>query len=355
MRQIAFAIVGTGWRAEFYLRIAQCLPEQFRVVGLVSRGNPAIEARFGVKTYPTIEALLQATRPGFVVTSLPWQVNPGAIRELVSRGVPVLTETPPAPDLKSMLALCRFVKSKQGKVQVAEQVHLRPHHQAQIRIARSGRLGEVHEAYVSASHGYHGISVMRKLLGMTYENATIRGTQFTAPMIQGPGRAGPPTEEKTVQPTRDFYFFDFGEKLGVIDFTGSQYFAWIRSEHVQVRGTRGELSNDQVRCLKDFRTPLQYPLTRAMEGECGNLSALRLVGYQAGGEWIYRSPFIAQGMMDDEIAIAHALIGMDACARTGKEFYPLEEGCQDHYLWLLAQEACRTGKPVKSRTQAWAK
>jgi predicted dehydrogenase len=299
--------------------------------------------------------MLTATQPRFVVTSVPWDINPVAIRELVSKGMPVLCETPPAPDAKAMADLCKFVRSKKGRVQVAEQVHLRPHHQAQIKVATSGRLGKVHEGVVSASHGYHGISVMRRLLGLTYENCIITGSQFTSPIIQGPGRAGPPTKEKTIQATRDFYFFNYGDKLGVIDFTGTQYFAWIRSEHVQVRGTRGELTNDQVRCLKDFRTPLQYPLTRIMEGQNGNLYALRLVGYQAAGEWIYRSSFTTQGMMDDEIAIADALIRMDTCARTGKEFYPLEEGCQDHYLWLLAQQACRTGKPVTSRTQPWAR
>lgn len=355
MRVISFAIVGTGWRAEFYLRIARTYPERFRVVGLVSRGNPAIEAKFGVKTYPSIAALLEATAPAFVVTSLPWKVNSGAIRELVLRGMPVLSETPPAPDLKSMRELCRFVRGKQGRVQVAEQVHLRPHHQAQIKLARGGRLGEVHEAFVSASHGYHGISVMRKLLGIGFEDAKIRGKQFAAPLIQGPGRGGPPKEQKLISPNRDFYFFDFGDKLGMIDFTSSQYFAWIRSEQVQVRGTHGELQNEQVKCLDDFKTPLEFPLTRVMEGQNGNLNALRLVGYQAAGEWMYRSPFATAGMMDDEIAIAHCLMGMDRCARTGKEFYPLEEGCQDHYLWLLAQEACRSGKELTSKAQGWAK
>ncbi len=355
MPMIPFAIVGTGWRAEFYLRIARALPEQFRVVGLVSRGNKAIEAKFGVKTYPTIDALLHATKPRFVVTSVPWDVNPIAIRELVSKGMPVLSETPPAPNLKAMIDLCKFVRSRKGKVQVAEQVHLRPHHQAQIKLTSSGRLGTVHEAVVSVAHGYHGISLMRKLLGLRFENATITGSQFTAPMIQGPGRAGPPMQKKIIQPTRDFYFFNYGDKLGVIDFTGSQYFAWIRSEHVQVRGTHGELDNDQIRCLKDFRTPQQFSLTRVMEGETGNLNPLCLIGYQAAGDWIYRNPFAAQGMMDDEVAIAHALVGMDTCARTGREFYPLEEGCQDHYLGLLAQEACRTGKKITSKTQPWAK
>lgn len=354
MSPIPFAIVGTGWRAEFYLRVARWYPQRFQIVGLVSRGNPAIEARFGVKTYPDIKSLLAATDPRFVVTSVPWEVNPGAIKTLVSAGMAVLSETPPAPNLKSMGELCKFVGSKRGKVQVAEQVHLRPHHQAQIKLVRSGVLGKINEAMVSVAHGYHGISVMRRLLGISFENATITGTQFTAPIVEGPGRAGPPTKEKLVPSNRDFYFFNFKDQLGVIDFTGSQYFAYIRGEHLQVRGSHGELVNDQVSCLQNHQTPLHYPLTRVSDGYCGNLNPLRLMGYQAAGKWLYKNQYTTQGMMDDEIAIADMLTRMDTYVRTGEDFYSLAEGCQDHYLWCLAQEACRTGKKITSKTQPWA-
>ena len=353
MKPIPFSIVGTGWRAEFYLRVARKYPDRFVAVGLVSRGNKAIESKFSVKTYPTIDSLLNAEKPSFVVTSLPWDMNPLAIKKLVAEGMPVLSETPPAPDHKAMLDLCSFVRAKRGRVQVAEQVHLRPHHQAQAQLVASGRLGQVHEVVVSVSHGYHGISLMRRLLGVAFENATISGTQFNSTMIEGPGRAGPPKKKKLVPTTRDFYFFNFGNKLGVVDFTGAQYFGWIRSEHLQVRGTHGELVNDQVSCLRDFRTPLQFPLTRVAEGQCGNLNPPRLVGYQAAGKWLYRNPFGPEGAMDDEIAIGELLTRMDTYVRSGKDFYPLAEGCQDHYLWLLAQKACRTGRKITSEIQPW--
>ena len=40
MKTIHYALVGGGWRAEFYLRIARELPERFVIDGLVVR-NPA--------------------------------------------------------------------------------------------------------------------------------------------------------------------------------------------------------------------------------------------------------------------------------------------------------------------------
>jgi hypothetical protein len=354
---IPFAIIGTGWRAEFYLRVARACPTRFKVAGLVSRaGNPALESRFGVKTYPDIESLLRAAKPRFVVTSVPWAVNPGLVKALVAKGVPVLSETPPAPDLAGMEELFRFVRRRKGLVQVAEQVHLRPLHQAQARVARDGRLGVPREAYVSVSHGYHGISLMRRLLGLGFENAVITGSRFTSPVIQGDTRQGPPAKEALVPSARDFYGFNFGDKMGVIDFTGAQYFGRIRGGQLQVRGERGELVNERVTWLRDFRTPLQAALERVSEGEGDDLHAAGLLGYRIDGRWVYRNPFGAgTGLMDDEIAIGEMLIRMDAAVRTGKEFYPLAEGCQDHYLYLLAQEAVAAGRPVKSRARVWAR
>jgi hypothetical protein len=37
MDPIAFAIVGTGWRAAFYERVAAALPDRFRLNGMMPR------------------------------------------------------------------------------------------------------------------------------------------------------------------------------------------------------------------------------------------------------------------------------------------------------------------------------
>ncbi|WP_104178272.1 hypothetical protein [Cryobacterium sp. Y50] len=58
-------------------------------------------------------------------------------------------------------------------IQVAEQYHLEPMLSSQIAVARSGILGTVREASVSVCHDYHGMSVLRRMLGIGFENATI--------------------------------------------------------------------------------------------------------------------------------------------------------------------------------------
>ena len=191
---IQFGIVGNAWRAEFYMRIARLCPEQFTVTGITARDEARrteLEQQWSVPAYPDAATMLRHTSPAFVVTSVPWAVNPDIIQLLAERDMPILSETPPAPDIETLKEVWEL--NRQGaRIQVAEQYHLQPLHAARLAIARTGLLGDISQAQVSAAHGYHGISLMRRLLGLTFEEVTISGHQFTASLVAGPTRAGLP-------------------------------------------------------------------------------------------------------------------------------------------------------------------
>ncbi|MCW8133060.1 MAG: Gfo/Idh/MocA family oxidoreductase [Planctomycetota bacterium] len=353
-----FAIVGAGWRSEFFLRIARALPERFACCGMVVRNEAkgqAVERAWDLPTFRTLDALLQKTAPRFVIVSVSWDSNPEVVKDLARRGVPSLCETPPAPDVPRLIELCEALDKLHAKAQYLEQVALRPHHQAQLAIARSGKLGRVTQAQVSVAHGYHGISVMRKFLGVCYEPCTIAGRTFTSPVIQGPGRDGPPKQETIKDSQQKLAFFDYGDRLGFFDFTGDQYFHSIRNERVLVRGERGEIVNRTVHYLKDHLTTVTQDLVRHETGRFGELSAPHLRGIQWGDDWVYRNPFAPAVLMDDEIAIAEMMAGMDAYIDEGQEFYGIPEGCQDHYLALTMDQAIKTGQPVQATRQPWAR
>ncbi len=115
MSRITFGIIGAGWRAEFYTRIARALPDRFSISGVVVRDpqkRAAFGDRWGCPVFADAEALLAETSPAFVVTSLSWDSNPEIVVELVRAGMPVLSETPPAPDLEQLSALYRQVPPK---------------------------------------------------------------------------------------------------------------------------------------------------------------------------------------------------------------------------------------------------
>ena len=353
---IVFGIIGSGWRAEFFLRIAQELPDRFKVSGVVTRSEASgekIQEKFGVPTYRSMDGLLEAGKIDFAVVSVPWAIAPVRTKELVERGVAVLTETPPAPDLASLIVINQLIQQG-AKIQVAEQYHLHPLHAARIAIANSGKLGEISQVQISECHGYHGISLMRKLLGIGFENATITASKITTPLIDGPSRNGGPVEEKLVQSEQVIASFDFGGKYGLYDFTDDQYFSWIRGKRLLVRGIRGEITGMSVRYLKDFQTPIEFELKRVNLGEYGNLEGMGLKGILAGEEWIYQNPFMPGKLSDDEIGVAACLENMYRYTQTGQDFYSLAEGSQDQYLSLMMDEAVRTGEKVRTVRQPWA-
>src|SRR5262249_24577298 len=105
MTPYQYAIVGAGWRAEFFLRISAALPERLDLLGLVVR-NPekarSLEARWGCRTWPTPEALLEEARPQFWVSSVSYAANFDVNMALLATGLPLLSETPPAATLEQL-------------------------------------------------------------------------------------------------------------------------------------------------------------------------------------------------------------------------------------------------------------
>ena len=348
-----FAIVGGGWRAAFYLRVAAALPERFAVSGLLSRDaarRATIASEFGVGTPGTLDDLL-AGDPAFVVVATPWPVTPGLIAELAGRGVPVLTETPPAPDDAGLRALAPLATT--GRIQVAEQYQYQPLHAARLEVVQSGRLGAVSQARVSAAHGYHGVDLIRRFLGLDREPLTITAHRFVSPIVASPDRAGPPADERIVESDQVIAFLDAGDRLGIYDFSPDQYFSWVRASRVLIRGERGELHGRTVRTLLDHRTPAVGELVRHDAGHDGNLEGYHHVGITLGDTWLYRNPFVPARLADDEIAVATCLARMGEWLEGGPDVCSLSDAAQDHHIGLAIEEAARFGRSVTTRGHVW--
>ncbi|MGG1515362.1 Gfo/Idh/MocA family oxidoreductase [Paenibacillus oryzisoli] len=355
---IPFSIIGgAGFRAQYFLRIAAALPERFRISGLVVRDEAkgrAMEAQWGVATYRTLEALLAKERPSFAVVSVGWAECPNYLVQLAEHGIPALSETPPAPDLDGLQMLHERLTLRGAKVQVAEQYWLHPVQQARLALIRSGRLGRITETTVSISQTYHAISLMRKMLGVTYENAVIRGTRFSSQWVNGPTRSGPPTEDKLIPLQRDMAWLDFGDRLGIYDWTKDQHRSWTRSNHLNVRGERGEIWDQRVLVQQADCSEQRLELQRINKGEWENPEGYYLKGILCGERWVYENPVAPARLYDDEIAIADCLQRMAEYAAGGPSFYSLAEASQDHYLGMMMEQAIATGETVTTERQIWA-
>src|ERR1700735_1277872 len=111
---IVFGLVGGGWRAEFYFRIAQELPGRFRVAACFARSEATrngIKRAWDIPVFDTIDGLL-SEGPDFVVTSVPWAASGPLLVELAAQNMPVLAETPPASDLGALISLRQNLPDK---------------------------------------------------------------------------------------------------------------------------------------------------------------------------------------------------------------------------------------------------
>ena len=108
MSRIRFGMVGAGWRAEFFQRIAAAAPVHFEMPVVVARNHEKaklIADQWACPIVATIDERLTGRTLDFAVTSVSWAANPEIIKDLVHRGLSVLSETPPAPDLSAMIKL----------------------------------------------------------------------------------------------------------------------------------------------------------------------------------------------------------------------------------------------------------
>ncbi len=356
-----YAVVGRGWRAQFFLRLAALMPDRFAATGVVTRtaaGGGEIEARFGVRTYRHSAEMLARDRPDFVISAVPWEVNPEVVGSLVGMGVPVLSETPPAPDVEGLRALWSRVGGS-GLVQVAEQYLLLPGHAARLALVRDGVIGRVTSAQVSSTHLYHAVSILRGMLGVRFEEATVCAHAFRSaladPLSRTGWRGGDSIEGSIEDATTTIATLDFGDRAGVYDFTDNQWWNPLRSHRIVVRGSRGELVDDRVVRLVDPSTPVESHLVRREVGRGGNLEGLDLDHVSFDGAVVYRNPFFGARLSDEDIAIATMLERTAAwCRGAGQPPYPLAEACQDHLIALAIEESARSGRPVTISHEDWA-
>lgn len=345
----SFVTVGAGWRAEFYWRVARSLPD-LTCAGAVVRSRRSL----AVPTFDSIEVALASARPDFVVTAVPWPSTPSVIGQVVARGTPVLSETPPAPDLDGLRALWADV-GESGLVQVAEQYLLMPSHAARAALVRSGVIGVPTQVQVSSTHQYHAVSLMRGLLGAGRGAVTVQATRTTAPLVDPLTRDGWTDDPDPKPATTTIATVDFGDGLsGVYDFTDNQWHNQLRFRRILVRATHGELRDDEVVRLAAPRTVVRSPLVRRQTGYDLDLDGFETDHITLGSDVLYRNPYVGHRWNDEEIAIASLLQAMAGWVRgDGPPPYPLAEGAQDHRVALAIEQAAESGATVVTTPEAW--
>ncbi|WP_371785429.1 Gfo/Idh/MocA family protein [Streptosporangium subroseum] len=353
-----FGLVGSGWRSEFFLRLARQLPERLSVSGVVTRSSERgaeVESAWGVPTFRSVAEMLAAERPEFVIPSVPWQITPEVTKELVRFDVPVLAETPPAADLEGLRDLWSAVGTS-GLVQVAEQYLHMPGHAARLALVREGILGEVTSVQVSSTHLYHAVSMIRHMLGAGFEETTVTARSFTGPLADPMSKDGWTGDSSPKKAATTIATLEFAEGMGLYDFTDNQWWNPLRSRRIVIRGSMGELVDDRVVRMIDPRSPVESHLTRRQTGIDLNLEGFDLDHISFDGRVVYRNDYQGARFSEDDLAVVSLLCQMTSwCRGEAPEPYSLADGCQDHLLSLAIEESVRTGAGVTTGREAWGR
>lgn len=343
MGRIRYAVVGNGWRAMFFVRAAQNLPEIFELTGVLLRTKEkaeAFEREHGVKAFDDLDALLE-TKPQFVVSCLTKKAMPEMTIRLMERGVHVLSETPMAVNLETLEKI-RETQRRTGVVlEMAEQYFLYPSHQARRAIVDQGLLGDVTYCYMSMMHDYHGISMMRAYLGEESGPVTISAKKTGTPIVVTGGRGGYITDGEIGEEQRVLAHFDYGDgRVGLYDFSGTQYHSAIRSNHLRILGTRGEIADDEVRWLSEDNRPRTGRLVTNVDEITGTIRSIDF-----DGDRVYVNPFRTDvAMTEDDIAVSTVLMRMGRQLDGGAAHYPF--AMRDSYMAILLTQTAENGGSV---------
>lgn len=315
---IRFAIIGSGWRSLYYVRIAQAMPEEFEMCAMLCRTQEKADRmsrEYHIHT-TTQESEIKRLHPDFIVSAVSKDQMYETCVHWLDEGFGVLSETPVSLDFDRLCeAWRRHVSGR--KLQVAEQYFLRPDYAEILRVIDDGRIGEPVSVTISAMHDYHAASIIRRALHLELEEVAVTGKKFVFPVANTRTRYETLTDGELCYRGQKHLILEYeGGKTAFYDFLSEQYRSTIRSRYLNVRGTRGETVNGTL-----------YYLDENNLGREERLPHWRSLGGDNG---------------EDEIAIAVMLRGMAEYLAGGEEIYPMRYALEDAYLTTLMAKAADT-------------
>lgn len=332
---LSFVIVGSGYRSQYYARVARTYPDLFRAVYLCRSQEKASL----MHTQTGLEAFWHADdipfRPDFAVIAVDLANIAKVTEEWLDRGIPVVAETPVGDTPEELIRL--WNRHLQGdRIVCCEQYHRQPLLAAGLDLVRQGLIGAPASMYISLLHDYHAMSLIRRaLLDGKSEPFVLHGTCFSSDYVDTDSRNSAFWDGRTNTGMRSTVHIAFRSgKQAIYDFCPVQYRSYIRSRHLCIRGTRGEWSDCQILYLDQQNEPKRLSLTPVLPERyrCLDTQALRDRRRTFTAE-------LAPDTIQDEFAIASILFDMEDYLAGGPSPYPLEEALEDAYFTLLSRQA----------------
>ena len=355
MKPLSFVVIGSGWRALFFARIAKTYPELFTLKYMLCRTEEKaakMAAEYDIPTTTSTEVCDEA-KPDFVVVAVSRPSLVTETKKWVQMGYPVLCETPAADTVEDLKDLWEMVQNG-AKIQIAEQYHRYPILAAGLKAISDGKLADPYAVRLSMAHDYHGYSLIRRMLEpkepMKLQLDYLQGKQYTFPVRETGYRGATITDGSVGDKVRSMVTLQFTNgKVAFYDFCGVQYHSGIRTRHVNVQGQDGEWNDAFVRYIGEGYQPVEEPLKQYLAPEYEVLNTPELV--EKSQQW---TPYVTMENAQDEYAIATMMLDMGKYIAGGKEVYPMAEALEDAYLLILAQEAYKNpDQKIRPQVMPW--
>lgn len=323
---ISYVIIGGGWRAEFYLRIAELVPDKFNLTAICVRNNERreyIKNKYNVKVFETVEETLSCPFD-FIVNCINMDDISDFAVSLADKGHYVLCETPIiTPPISGHIY---------DKIQVAEQFHLKGTYQALKRIIDMGIIGDIVSMEISVAHDYHAMSLMRFLLDDFDGPEKIYQHTINGKVLMTNGRIGELSEKKIEDNAQIIKIFKFSKATVIYKYMKEQYFSPIRKDRIVIRGTMGEIENCKVRYFNSNNEFVENEIKLVMSGLLDGLFYDKIIFED---NVLYNFPYKPARLSEEESAIADCLVKMDNYIKAGEEFYSYKRGYEDYAYFLF--------------------
>jgi len=339
---VKYVQVGLGSGTQVPKRVLSALG--FECAGIVLRNWRAA----GVPVYTDLGEALWSQRPDFVLALSPAFVAPATLDTVIAQRTPVVATTDLVrghPDRWRAAATTDLV-------QVLELHPFMPGHLARLEVVRQGLIGEVNSVQLSvhaADQVDQAMALMRAYLQVRLGVAQVHIHRFGAPDGPAfPGVTGKPAYNSVAEAGSSgagtplmMAGVDFGEgRTGICDL----HYDRPGPDRLLVRGTRGEISGDQVVRVGPGGSIVTTYLQRHLldDGHVGEITL--------GDTAVWTNPWPDAGWTDQELAVARVARRLTAwLGGLGPAPYPLAEAIFDARLSLAVTTAAQQDRTVEVR------
>lgn len=319
-------LLGTGWRARFYMRIAEFLPDMLRIAAVYThtQERKAEMERKGFNAFADIDSALAVDHDAVIIASGKNGFS-DTLRYLHGRKERIITETTfldlPEPDLEEF-------SSYDGLVM--EQYWNTPLFSSLLNVL-SVLEAEPDQLYLSGLHNHHSASVARRVLGTGYQMPEeFHSLEYASSMIRTGSRNGLELSGESEDYVRRVRMMKLGSALFIHDFSSNQYHSYLYGKHFEVRCRRCVITENGVNGIDRDGYPYSMPFIFHRDSSVGS-GSLALSHVTLGSRTVFVNPYYPLAMNDDEIAMAMMLEQYDK----GHNPYPFCEGIMDARLGRL--------------------